>query len=294
MKVDKTLVASVVLHVLVIGWGVISFSSRAFESAEQSVPIEFVTDDQFSKMTAGTKSGQKENPKPLVEKVADAKPVDDNIGKITEKEPIVTDAGPDPTPVEKPVEKKPDPPKPVAEIKPKVDPKPIEKKPDPPKIDPIAEALKKDEAKKRKPAPKPQAKAAPPAPAKKHEYKFDAEAIAADLDKRNPTRQAYAGAELNSIGAAWSLAWCRAAVVAVRNGRHHGASCSAMAGAVGCRESGGTPRYGAFPADQGAPSRGSPSGGLNHHLSAQSGRSGCCSSRRPASAAVHNAARRDL
>ena len=47
--------------------------------------------------------------------------------------------------MEKPVEKKPDPPKPVAETKPKEEPKPIEKKPDPPKVDPIAEALKKEE-----------------------------------------------------------------------------------------------------------------------------------------------------
>jgi outer membrane biosynthesis protein TonB len=198
VKVDKTLVASVALHVLVIGWGVISFSSRAFESVEvESVPVEFVTDDQISKVTAGTKTGAKENPKPLVEKVADAKPVDDAVGKISEKKAIVTDAAPDPTPpVEKPVEKKPDPPKPVAESKPKDEPKPIEKKPDPPKVDPIAEALKKHENKK--PKPKPQAKAAPPKPVKKREYKFDTEAIAALVDKRDPTRQAYAGDTLNS------------------------------------------------------------------------------------------------
>jgi colicin import membrane protein len=198
LKVDKSLVASVGLHVLVIGWGLISFASRAFDSAEvESIPIEFVTSDQLSKITAGTKTGAKENPKPLVEKVADAKPVDNNIGKITEKQPIVTDAGSDPTPVEKPTEKKPDPSKPVAESKPKDEAKPVEKKPDPSKVDPIAEALKKEEAKK--PVAKPQqAKAAPPPPVKKHEYKFSAESIAAQLDKRDPTRQAFAGAELNA------------------------------------------------------------------------------------------------
>lgn len=202
MKVDKSLVASVGLHVLVLGWGVISFTSRTFESTEiESVPVEFVTDDQLSKITAGTKAGSKENPKPLVEKVADAKPVDDAVGKISDKRPVVTDAAPDPTPpVEKPVEKKPDPPKPVVEAKPKDEPKPTEKKPDPPKVDPIAEALKKEEAKK--PAPKPQAKAAPPPPpVKKREYKFDTETIAALVDKRDPTRQAYAGDTLNSAPA---------------------------------------------------------------------------------------------
>jgi outer membrane biosynthesis protein TonB len=197
VKVDKTLVASAVLHVLVIGWGLVSFSTKAFESTEiESVPVEFVTDDQLSKITAGIKTGKKDNPKPLVEKVAEAKPVDDAIGKISEKKAIVTDAAPDPTPAEKPIEKKPDPPKPVAESKPKDEPKPDEKKPDPAKPDPIAEALKKEETKK--PAPKPEAKAAPPPPVKTREYKFDTESIAALVDKRDPTRQALAGETLNS------------------------------------------------------------------------------------------------
>jgi colicin import membrane protein len=202
LKIDKTLVASVALHVLVIGWGLVSFSSKAFESTEiEAVPVEFVTDDQLSKITAGIKSGKKENPKPLVEKVAEAKPVDDAVGKITEKKAIVTDAAPDPMPKpqEKPVEKKPDPPKPVTENKPKDEPKPIEKKPDPPKVDPIAEALKKEETKK--PAPKPEAKAAPPPPVKKREYKFDTETIAALVDKRDPSRQAFTGETLNSNAA---------------------------------------------------------------------------------------------
>jgi outer membrane biosynthesis protein TonB len=202
LKIDKTLVASVALHVLVIGWGLVSFSSKAFESTEiEAVPVEFVTDDQLSKITAGIKSGKKENPKPLVEKVAEAKPVDDAVGKITEKKAIVTDAAPDPTPkpAEKPVEKKPDPPKPVTENKPKDEPKPLEKKPDPPKVDPIAEALKKEEAKK--PAPKAEAKAAPTPPIKKREYKFDTETIAALVDKRDPSRQAFGGETLNSNAA---------------------------------------------------------------------------------------------
>jgi outer membrane biosynthesis protein TonB len=202
VKVDKTLVASIALHVLVIGWGLISFSSKAFESTEiESVPVEFVTDDQLNKITAGIKSGKKENPKPVVEKVAEAKPVDDAVGKISEKKPVVTDAAPDPVPKppEKPVEKKPDPPKPVTENKPKDEPTPIEKKPDPPKVDPIAEALKKEEAKK--PTPKAEAKATPPPPIKKREYKFDTETIAALVDKRDPTRQAYAGDTLNSAPA---------------------------------------------------------------------------------------------
>jgi outer membrane biosynthesis protein TonB len=215
VKVDKTLVASVTLHVLVIGWGLVSFSSRAFESMpEESLPVEIISADQLAKVTAGMKTGKKENPKPLVEKVAEAKPpVEDTVGKIAEKAPVVTETAPPPpppTPVEKPVEKKPDPPKPVVENKPKEEPKPIEKKPDPPKVDPIAEALKKEE---KKPQPKPQTQAAtpPPQPAKpKPERTFDQSKIAALLDKRDPSRQAVTGDTLNS-NAALGLAHGKAA-----------------------------------------------------------------------------------
>jgi colicin import membrane protein len=203
VKVDKTLAASVALHVLVIGWGVVSFSSKAFESIpEESLPVDIISADQLAKIAAGMKSGKKENPKPLVEKVAEAKPIEDAVGKITEKAPVVTDTTPppQPKPVEKPVEKKPDPPKPVAESKPKEEPKPIEKKPDPPTIDPIAEALKKEE---KKPPPKPQVQAAtpPPQPQKPKERTFDQSKIAALLDKRDPARQATTGETLNSNAA---------------------------------------------------------------------------------------------
>ena len=149
MKVDKTLVASVALHVLVIGWGLVSFASKAFESVEvESIPVEFVTDDQVTKATAGIKTGKKENSKPQVEKIAEAKPNDDAVGKITEKKAVITDAAPDPTPKppEKPVEKKPDPPKPVVEDKPKdVKPAPqkaVPEKPAPGKADKPADTKK--------------------------------------------------------------------------------------------------------------------------------------------------------
>jgi outer membrane biosynthesis protein TonB len=202
LKVDKTLAASIALHVLVIGWGLVSFSTKAFESVpEESLPVDIISADQLAKVTAGMKTGKKENPKPLVEKVAEAKPVDDAVGKITEKAPVITDTAPPPQPKveEKPVEKKPDPPKPVAESKPKEEPKP-EKKPEPPKVDPIAEALKKEE---KKPPPKPQAVASkPPEPAKpKTERTFDQSKIAALLDKRDPSRQAVTGETLNSNAA---------------------------------------------------------------------------------------------
>ena len=97
-----------------LGWGLVSFSTRSVEAPpEDVIPVDII-DGRHSKMTQGIKSGKKENPKPLAEKVAEAKPVDDAVGKIDKKD-VVTHHAPEPTPkpVEKPVEKKPDPPKPV-------------------------------------------------------------------------------------------------------------------------------------------------------------------------------------
>ncbi|MFH1343276.1 MAG: protein TolA [Pseudomonadota bacterium] len=212
VKVDKTLIASVALHVVVLGWGLVSFSSKAFDlMPEESVPVDVISADQLARVMAGMKTGQKA-PTPLVEKVAEAKPVEDAVGKITEKAPVVTETAPPPAPKveEKPVEKKPDPPK-VAEAKPKEEPKEEpkkEEKPDP-KVDPIAEAIKKEEKKK---PPKPVQAAKPPEPAKPRivERHFDQSKIAALLDKRDPSRQAVTGDTLNS-NAALGLAKGKAA-----------------------------------------------------------------------------------
>ena len=202
VKVDKTVLASVALHVVVLGWVMVSFSTKALEMPpEDSVSVDVISPDQLAKVMAGMKTGKKENPKPLVDKVAEAKPVDEAVGKITEKAPVVTETAPAPQPKveEKPVEKKPDPPKVVE--KPKEEPKqePTEKKPDPVKPDPIAEAIKKEE---KKPPPKPVQAAKPPEPPKpKVERTFDQSKIAALLDKRDPSRQAATGDTLNSNAA---------------------------------------------------------------------------------------------
>jgi outer membrane biosynthesis protein TonB len=216
VKIDKTLTASIILHVLVIGWGLVSFSTKAFVMPEEdTVAVDVISADQLAKVTAGLKSGKKENPKPLVEKIAEAKPVDDIMGKVTDKAPVVTETAPppQPKPVEKPVEKKPDPPKPVTEAKPKEETKPaekpkeeakkeeqksVEKKPD--TADAIAEAIKKEE-KKQPPKPQVQAATPPPQPQKPKERAFDQTKIAALLDKRDPSHQAVTGDTLNSNAA---------------------------------------------------------------------------------------------
>ena len=203
MKVDKTLVASVALHVLVIGWGLLSFSARLLEAPPpESMPVDIISADQLSRITAGIKTGEKDKPKPLVEKIADATPTENPNAKIVDKPEIVPTAEqlqPKPEPEKKPEPKK-------------AEPKPPEPKPEPkqafakeePKPDPIAEALKKDDT---KPEKKPEKKAETPPPKKqepKQQPKFDSSRIAALLDKRDAQRRAATGSTLNntpSLGA---------------------------------------------------------------------------------------------
>jgi colicin import membrane protein len=223
VNVDKTLVASIALHVLVIGWGLLTFSSRAFIAPEESLPIDIISTDQLAQITNGQKTGKKEEPKPKVEKIAEAKPEEDSVGKVTEKKELIkTNSTPDtpPKPVEKPVEKKPDPPKPVAETKPKEEPKPQEKKPDPAKEDPIAELQKKLETKKPPPKPVEQKVAAvqPQQQPKPKERSFDPAQIQRDLDKRAATRHELAGSALNASASLGSTSGTAANNVATWRG----------------------------------------------------------------------------
>lgn len=230
VNVDKTLVASIALHVLVIGWGLLTFSSKAFIAPEESLPIDIISSDQLAQITNGQKTGKKEEPKPKVEKIAEAKPEEDAVGKVTEKKELIkTNSTPDtpPKPVEKPAEKKPDPPKPVAETKPKEEPKqepkPHEKKPDPAREDPIAELQKKLETKKPPPKPVEQKVAAVQPQPKPKERSFDPAQIQRDLDKRAATRHELAGSALNASASLGSTSGTAAANVATWQGAFQGA-----------------------------------------------------------------------
>jgi colicin import membrane protein len=223
VNVDKTLVASIALHVLVLGWGLFTFSSRAFVPAEESLPVDIISTDQLAQMMSGQKTGDKKEPKPKVEKIAEAKPEEDAVGKVTEKKELIKTSStpePPPKPVEKPVEKKPEPPKPVAEAKPKEEPKPQEKKPDPAKEDPIAELQKKLDTKKPPPKPVEQKVAAvqPQQQPKPKERSFDPAQIQRDLDKRAATRHELAGSALNASASLGSTSGTAANNVATWQG----------------------------------------------------------------------------
>lgn len=200
----KSLAISAVAHAVALLWGLISFNAAPFETSEsQSIPVDFISESQFSKIMAGTPDAPKaEAPKQKVEKVAEKKPVQDSSDKVSEKPEIVT-ASTEPPPT--PETKKPDPKaKPVQQAEAK--PEKVEKAEQ--KVDPIAEALKKEEKKEKeseqkqaeaKATPLPPKRPAPPQP------RFDPSKIQSVLlDKRDPRRQAMTGQVMNdssSLGA---------------------------------------------------------------------------------------------
>ena len=185
-EIDKSLAASIALHVGVIGWGVVSFAARPLDAKPQeALPVDIISSEQLSQITRGQKNGAKENSKPLVEKIGDTKPNDEPVGKITDKKEVI--AANDKPPEPKPPEKKPEP------------PKQAEKKQEQP-VDQIAEALKKDQQKK--PVEKKETKAEPKKDEKpKKERTFDQSKIAALLDKRTPERNAVTGDAINAKAA---------------------------------------------------------------------------------------------
>jgi colicin import membrane protein len=156
------------LHAAVLLWALVSFSGKPLEATPvESLPVDVVSDKDFSEMMKGAKTAPKaEIPKPLVEKTDTPKPVENPTPKVAEKKEIA------PTVAKTP------PPQP--ETKP----------------DPIAEKLNKQdqpkEVAKEEPLP-------PKKPPQKQQPKFDADKIAALLDQRAPQRNAATGETLNSV-----------------------------------------------------------------------------------------------
>lgn len=189
---------SAIGHGAVLLWALVSFAHPLDTKPAESMPVDIVSADEFTKLTAGAKNAPKaETPKPVVEKIAEEKPVEDPNAKVVEKKTVEATTA-ESTPIAEPKPKPPEPKPAAAPPQPKSEAKAPDKKEPEQKIDPIAEALKKDDAKKpdqkaetkpepvKKPAPQPQ----PP--------KFDPRKVAALLDKRDSQRVAAAGATLNS------------------------------------------------------------------------------------------------
>ena len=63
MQMRTASVISVGLHAAVLLWAVVSFSGKAFEvTPTESLPVDLVSDKDFSEMTKGVKNAPKENP----------------------------------------------------------------------------------------------------------------------------------------------------------------------------------------------------------------------------------------
>jgi colicin import membrane protein len=161
------------LHVAVLAWATFTFTGEAFQvTPAQSLPIDLISDKEFSELTRGVKDAPKpvEAPKPLVEKVApkeEPKPVEEATPKITEK-------------------------KEIAATRNEAQPQPE------PQADPIADKLKEPPqklAEKFEPTRLPPRR--PPQP-RKPERKFEPDKIAALLDKREAQRHAAIGDTLNA------------------------------------------------------------------------------------------------
>jgi len=182
-EIKTGLTISALLHAALLLWGLISFAAKPLEAMPtEALPIDIISDKQFTEMAKGLKNAPKDTlPIPLVEKVETPNPVEDSTAKITEKKEV------------KAVKAEAEPPPPAPESKPP-EPKP-EKKQEPPKIDPIAETLKKEEAKK---LAEDKAKARAEQQKQRQQPKFDPNQIAALLDKRDPQRQAATGEALAS------------------------------------------------------------------------------------------------
>lgn len=204
----KATAISAGLHVAVLVWATLSLSGKAYDvTPTESLPVDLVSDKDFSQMTKGAMDAPKpvEKPKPLVEKKAPPTPeVEDIKPKITEKQEIkeTSQKPPAPTPPKPPEPKPPEKQEAKAAEKPP-QPKPAEVKPDV-----IAKELKKDEEKKEKEA-KAQPKQLPPKKPEKKQPDFDPSKIAALLDQRAPQRHAVTGDELNpnaTLGRAKGLA----------------------------------------------------------------------------------------
>ena len=180
----KAYVISAIGHAVVLLWGVWSFAAKPLPvPPAAAVPVSLITISELSQMTAGNKSAPKaDNPKPLVEKVEEAKPVEDPTAKVVEKKEVKAAREPPPAPETKPAETKP------------------EKKQTETPPDQVVDALAKEKEEAKKPEPK-KADAKPPTPPKKPAPpapKFDPKQVEALLDKRDSQRLAAAGATLNS------------------------------------------------------------------------------------------------
>src|SRR5476651_1777698 len=90
MQMKMASAISTGLHAAVLLWALVSFSGKTFEvTPAESLPVDLVSERDFSEMTKGAKQAPKlEIPKPRVEKIAYAKQFFYNETTPTEKKEL--------------------------------------------------------------------------------------------------------------------------------------------------------------------------------------------------------------
>jgi outer membrane biosynthesis protein TonB len=178
-------------HLVVLGTALVSFSPARLPTPHvESIAVNIVTDTSKSQLTQGqTTAPKQETPAPFVERIGEQRPVENPAAKIAPREITAsTDATPPPPP-----------PEPKQEAKKKAEPK----------RDLIADAIKKDDAKKTEQKKVDAKVPTPPKRPPQPQPKFDAREMQALLDKRTPQRQEATGSAVNnnvSLGAPKSTA----------------------------------------------------------------------------------------
>ena len=182
-----SLTISAIVHLAVLGMCLVAFAAQPLEApATPAMTVNTISVKDFTELTKGVKDTPKlkvDDIKPVADKIDTPKPVDEVAPKVADNKPeIKTDSAP-----------KQQPPKPENKPDPKPADKPAKAKPPDYKPDKIADLLKKDAAKQ----PKADDKASPDTPPR-DSPKFNADQVAALLDKRDPQRQMAAAETLNS------------------------------------------------------------------------------------------------
>jgi hypothetical protein len=175
------LTISCIAHAVALVCALVAISAQPMESPPvASLPVSFISDKDFTQLTQGIKNAPKaktDDVKPLADKIAPPKPVDQIAAKVADKPAITTDSA-------------------TAKPAPKPDTKPLDKadKPKSPdyKPDQIADLLKKDDSKKQV---KPDNRTDQPT---RDAPKFNADQVAALLDHRETQRQVATADALSS------------------------------------------------------------------------------------------------
>jgi colicin import membrane protein len=155
-------VLSAVVHVTLLAATLVGFTeTKPFQDAQESVPVEIVTDSQFNEIMKGDKTAKQAAPTPVKA---------DKVAEVEDKKPTPTvEAKVDVTPPPPPLRRLPDPgeskePEPPAPAPPQrvaaLPPEPP--KPEPPKPEPPKPARPPEPAKVEAPPPKPDAEPVEP------------------------------------------------------------------------------------------------------------------------------------